>query len=73
MRLSVVYGFDDAPSANRFLNDVNSNASLDMARAKLFDRDKVRISYSLEKGTYDNTLSILDDLSASYNGKEIQS
>lgn len=72
MRLSVVYGFDDAPSANRFLNDVNSNPALERAKAKLFDRDKVRISYTLEQGAYDSTLSTLDDVSAQYGGAEIQ-
>jgi hypothetical protein len=72
MRLSIVYGFDTAPTANRFLNDVNSHLSLDNCKAKLFDRDKVRVFYSLDKDSYDNTLSLLDDLSAAYEGSEIE-
>lgn len=71
MRLSAVYGFTNAPSANRFLHDVNSNASLARAKAALYERDKVRITYLAESGVYDNTLSLLDDLSAQYGGKEI--
>lgn len=72
MRLSIVYGFDNAPTANRFLNDVNSHLSLDNCKAKLFDRDKVRVFYVLDKQAYDNTLSVLDDLCASYDGNEIE-
>lgn len=72
MHLSAVFGFDDPPSANRFLNDVNSNPLLEHARAKLFDRDKVRINYPAKSKVYDNTMSILDDLSAHYGGKEIE-
>jgi hypothetical protein len=73
MRLSIVYGFENAPIANRFLNDVNSNATLAHAKAKLFDRDKVRISYVTQQHTYDDTLSFLDNLSGQYGGYEIDS
>jgi hypothetical protein len=72
MHLSAVFGFDDAPSANRFLNDVNSNPSLGHAKAKLFDRDKVRITYSIQSNAFDDTMSLLDDLSSHYDGKEIE-
>nr|WP_136252146.1 hypothetical protein [Ningiella ruwaisensis] len=72
MNLSVVYGFDDAQRANRFLNDVNVNPELDLAKAKLFDRDKVRIEYKIESGTYDYTLSKLDDLARYYGGTEVE-
>jgi hypothetical protein len=67
-----VYGFNDAPTANRFMNDVNANDALQDARAKLFDRDKVRIVYKLEQSQqFDSTLSTLDDLAGQYGGVEI--
>lgn len=72
MRLSAVFGFGDAPSANRFLHDVNSNPDLEHANAKLFDRDKVRIVYLVQSKAYDNTMSLLDDLSSQYGGKEVE-
>jgi hypothetical protein len=72
MRLDVVYGFDDAPTANRFMNDVNSYDALDHARAKLFDGDKVHIHYRSQHTQYDNTLSVLDDLATRYGGYEVQ-
>lgn len=72
MRLSVVYSFDTPPSANRFLNDVNSNPTLEYAKASLFDGDKVKITYLIQSLSYDETLSILDDLSAHYGGREVQ-
>jgi hypothetical protein len=67
-----VYGFDDAPTANRFMNDVNSHKNLEHAKAKLFDRDKVRIQYIAQQGHYDNTLSDLDSLCEQYGGSEVE-
>ena len=71
MQVSMVFSFDEAPAANRFLNDVNSHLSLEHTRARLFDRDKVRVAYNLKTGAYDDTLSLLDDLSSQYGGKAI--
>ncbi|WP_395341551.1 hypothetical protein PN836_019520 [Ningiella sp. W23] len=70
MLVSIVYGFDSAQIANRFLNDVNSHKALGHAKARLFDTNKVRIQYNMVAGDYDSTLSVLDDLADSYGGKE---
>jgi len=72
LRLSVVYGFEDSPTANRFMNDVNSHQNLEHAKAKLFDGDKVRIQYIAKQGQYDNTLSTLDSLADQYGGAEVE-
>lgn len=72
MRLSVVYGFDNAPTANRFMHDVNSHEALDHAKAKLFDGDKVQIHYRPQNTQYDDTLTLLDDLANRYGGSELQ-
>jgi hypothetical protein len=71
METHIIYGFASGQVANRFLNALKywSVASVD---AKLHGgANMVKISYRFEGKGFDSTSSELDDLAASYDGKEV--
>lgn len=71
MQTQIIYAFDNAPAANRFLNSLKFWSVADV-EAKLFRADNsVKVSYSFDGRGFDTTCSELDDLAANYGGREI--
>ncbi|WJG08605.1 hypothetical protein [Aliiglaciecola sp. LCG003] len=71
MQNQIVYQFNSAQIANRFLNEVNSSRLQDI-KAKLFrGSDKVQVVYKFADKGFDSTISELDDMAARYDGKEV--
>lgn len=70
MQVQQVYRFDNPQQAYRFLNSLK-NWSVKQVRAKYFDNNQsVQVSYSVSNQGFDDTASELDDLAASYEGRE---
>ncbi len=71
MQAKIVYQFESAQVANRFLND--ANASLDgKVKARLAKgSDTVSVTYQYSQGAFDTTSADLDDLAARYSGREV--
>lgn len=70
METQIVYVFASGQVANRFLNALKywSVAQVD---AKLYrGANTVKVSYRFDGKGFDTTSSDLDDLAASYDGKE---
>lgn len=70
MQSQLVYTFSSATEANRFLNELSPWRKAPV-KARLARNDQtVSVTYDAEKGGFDTTASDLDDLAASYGGKE---
>lgn len=71
METQVVYGFETAQVANRFLNALK-NWSVAEVDAKFFRGNKmVKVTYQYGDTGFDKTCSELDDLADRYEGTEI--
>ncbi len=72
MENQIVYGFESAQVATRFLNRLKSGAVAGV-RARLYrGSTSVIASYTPEKdGGFDRTCADLDELAASFEGREI--
>jgi hypothetical protein len=71
MQTQIIYAFDTAPAANRFLNALKFWSVADVD-AKLYSGGRsIKVSYSFDGRGFDSTCSELDELAASYGGREI--
>lgn len=72
MNAYIVYAFDSAQTANRFLNRLKSG-EVPRVKARLHrGSHTVQVSYALDReAAYDATCAQLDELAASMNGVEV--
>ena len=71
MQAQVIYGFETDQIANRFLNELKHWSVADVDARFYRGNQMVKVSYQIEGGGFDATLSELDDLAASYGGSEV--
>jgi len=72
MQATIVYGFDSAQAASRFLNRVRASDFRGVKASFRQGGTHVRIVYPLaESDGYDSTCADLDDMAASLDGVEV--
>lgn len=71
MQVQVAYGFANAQEAYRFLNELKHWSVKDVNARFFRDNTSVQVSYQLDGFGFDSTAAELDDLAASYGGREL--
>jgi FPC/CPF motif-containing protein YcgG len=71
MQTHIIYAFDSAPAANRFLNALKFWSVADVEGKLYKGSTSIKVSYCFEGRGFDSTCSELDDLAAGYGGHEI--
>lgn len=71
MESQVIYGFTSAQVANRFLNTLKNWTVADVDARFHRGNSMVRVTYQIESGGFDRTLSELDDLASHHGGTEV--
>lgn len=67
----IEYAFNDEPTAYRFLNTVSAMGDGELKAKYGRNTCHVRVSYEVQTGAFDNTLSKLDDLAEQHGGHEV--
>lgn len=71
MKTEVVYAFASGQIANRFLNALKFWGVADVDAQLYRGAEMVQVSYRFEGKGFDVTCSELDDLAATYEGREV--
>ncbi len=71
MKSQVIYSFESAQLANRFLNTLKHWHVADVDARFYAGNKMIRITYEIEAGAFDRTLSELDDLASQHQGTEV--